>query len=107
MNSKYFLITAVLLVVLIGMVLPVTGTPEQGASTSYTEIGKFDEIPYDKPELFKRVCGMHSFKCGRRRSSAIKVKKLISIYFKISFTSLPGYFDPYRTTFSLSYNFKC
>lgn len=86
MNGKHFFITAVLLLVLIGMSLTVKGTPEQVASASNTEIRSFGEIAYNVPELFKRVCGMHSFKCGRRRSSAIKVKKPISIDIKISFT---------------------
>lgn len=107
MNSKHFFITAVLLLALIGMPLIVKGSPEQVASTSNTEIRNFVEIPYNTPELFKRVCGMHSFKCGRRRSSVIKVKKPISIYIKISFTRLPNNSDPYRTTFSISYIFKC
>ena len=101
MSGKHFFISAVLLLVLIGMSLTVKGTPEQEASASNTEISNFA----DAPELFKRVCGMHSFKCGRRRSSAIKVKKPISIHITIRFTSLQNCSDPYRITFSISYIF--
>ena len=93
MNGKHFFITTVLLLVLIGMSLTVKGTPEQVASASDTEIRNFEDIPYSTPELFKRVCGMHSFKCGRRRSSAIKVKKkkfysYVLQYFPVQLISL-------------------
>ena len=88
MNGKHFFMTAVLFLVLIGMSLTVKGTPEQVASASDTEIRNFVDIPYSTPELFKRVCGMHSFKCGRRRSSAIKVKNPFFVHIQISFTIL-------------------
>lgn len=93
-----------LLLVLIGMSLTVKGTPEQLAAASNTELRNFVEISPNTPELFKRVCGMHSFKCGRRRSSLIKVKKnTIVTSINISSTSLPNCPDPYKSNFDISY----
>ena len=75
MNGKHVFIAAMLLLVLIGMSLIVKGTPERLTAASDTETRNFAEIQPNTPELFKRVCGMHSFKCGRRRSAVIKVRK--------------------------------
>lgn len=100
MNGKHLFIPAILLLVLMAMSLTVKGTPEQVTVASDTEIRNSAEIPHSTPELYKRVCGMHSWKCGaRRRSSVIKVKKN---HINSSFTSLPNYSDPYRAILSIS-----
>lgn len=82
MNGKHLFIQAMSLLALIAMSsLTVKGTLEQMRAASDTEIRDFDDIP--RSQLYKRVCGVHSWKnCERRRSSAIKVKKntlLISV----------------------------
>lgn len=109
MNGNHLFLVSMLLLVLIGMSLTVKGTPEQLTAASNTELRNFAEISPNTPELFKRVCGMHSFKCGRRRSSLIKVKKktIVTSINILSSTSLPNYSDLYKANFDISYILKC
>lgn len=61
--------------VLIATSVIVDGTGEQEKETDGTKARDFEEIKRGTSahELFPRVCGMHSWKCGRRRSAAHKV----------------------------------
>lgn len=76
MKGKHLFIPAMLLLALIAMSLTVKGALEQVVSDTKTR--DFAEIPRSHvSKKFPRVCGVHSWRCDRRRSKVSKVKKIV------------------------------